>query len=173
MKKIIKIFVYICFAFLLIYNITVMIQKICNPNQIPNFFGYKNFVILSGSMEETLKVGDIIFIKDKSEIKKGDIISYREKEAVITHRVIDIIQQKGEFFYKTKGDANETIDKELVSVDEIEGIYCFKIAKIGIIIMFLQSKIGIITFCIVIFFVLYIFTNKTSESKEKKGKHSM
>lgn len=172
MKKIIKIFVYLSFAFLLIYNITVMIQKVCNPNEIPNFLGYKNFVILSGSMEDTLNIGDIIFIKDKSEIKNGDIISYREKQAVITHRVIDIIEQNGEIFYKTKGDANETIDKELVSIDEIEGIYCFKIAKMGTIIMFLQSKTGIMTF-LVILLVLYIFTNKTSKSKEKKGKHSM
>lgn len=172
MKKVIKILIYISFAFLLIYNATVMIQKICNPNQIPNFLGYKNFVILSGSMEDTLNIGDIIFIKDKSEIKNGDIISYREKQAVITHRVIDIIEQNGETFYKTKGDANETIDKELVSIDEIEGIYCFKIPKIGTIIMFFQSKTGIITFLIILL-VLYIFTNKTSKSKEKKGKHSM
>ena len=172
MKKIIKIFVYICFTFLLIYNITVMIQKICNPDQIPNFFGYKNFVILSGSMADTLNIGDVIFIKEKSEIKKGDIISYREKQAVITHRVIDIIEQNGQIFYKTKGDANETIDKELVSVDEIEGIYCFKISKIGTIIMFLQSKTGIITFLIILF-VLYVFSNKTNQRKEKKGKHSI
>lgn len=170
MKKIIKFLVYISFVFLLIYNITVMIQKVCNPSQIPNFLGYKNFVILSGSMEDALNIGDVIFIKEKSEIKNGDIISYREKQAVITHRVIDIIEQNGQIFYKTKGDANETIDKELVSIDEIEGIYCFKIPKIGTIIMFFQSKTGIITF-LVILFVLYIFTNKASKKQNKKGKH--
>ena len=172
MKKIIKIFLYICFVFLLIYNITVMIQKICNPNQIPNFLGYKNFIILSGSMEDTLNVGDIIFTKEKSEIKNGDIISYREEQAVITHRVIDIIEQNRKTFYKTKGDANKSIDKELVSPDEIEGIYCFKIPKIGIVIVLLQSKIGIITFLIILF-ILYIFINKTNQKKEKNGKHLM
>lgn len=170
MKKIIKFVVYICFVFLLIYNMTIVTQKIFNSDQIPSFFGYKNFVILSGSMENALKTGDVVFVKEKDEIKSGDIISYREKQAIITHRVMDVIKQDGKIYYKTKGDANDTIDKELVTIDEIEGVYCFKISKIGTIIVFLQSKTGMIVFLIILFLV-YRHINKNSKRKTNRARH--
>ena len=174
MKFIIKIFLFICFAFLLIYNITLIVQKAKNPSETPDFLGYKNFIILSGSMENALNVGDAIFVKENSEIQKGDIISYRENQAVVTHRVVDIIEQNGETFYQTKGDANKAVDTNNVSIDKIEGKYCFKIPKVGTIIMFFQSKTGVVTFLIVLL-LIYFLTDISSNKNifGKKGKHSL
>jgi len=155
-KKTVKILTFICVAFLLIYNITLVVKKISNPSKIPDFLGYKNFVILSGSMEGALNIGDIIFVKETKKIKKGDIISYRENQAVVTHRVVNIISKDGKNYYQTKGDANPTIDTGFVSIDEIEGYYCFKIPKIGKIVMFFQTKTGIIIF-FVLFLLIYLF----------------
>ena len=80
----------------------------------------------------------------------------------------------GEVRYTTKGDANQTIDTNYVSIDKIEGKYCFKIPKVGTIIMFFQSKTGVVTFLIVlllIYFLTDILSNKNIFGK--KGKHSL
>lgn len=171
MKKSVKILVYICVVFLVIYNVTLIIQKIVEPSKIPNFLGYKNFVILSGSMKKTLNIGDIIFVRKKAEITENDIISFREKGTIITHRVIEKIDQNGKIFYRTKGDANTMPDVALVPEENVEGVYSFKFAKLGKIIMFLQTRRGIITLCIILL-IAYILVNKTTKNNQEKGKHS-
>lgn len=158
MKIIFKILLYIILILLVIYNSVLVIQKIKSPQDTPNFFGYKNFIISSGSMENSLSVGDVIFVKEDYEINKNDIISFREKSAVVTHRVIDIFEENGEKLYKTQGDANNIPDTRLISKDEIEGKYSFKIAKIGLIIMFFQSKFGIIVL-LLIFLLIFVLIN--------------
>lgn len=172
MRKILKILIYICILFLIIYNVVVGIKRIKNPNEIPDFFGYRNFIIYSGSMEKTLNIGDIILVKKEKEIQENDIISFKENDAIITHRVTKIIEQDGQKAYKTKGDSNTADDRELVLEEQIQGVYCFKIPQIGIIIMFLQSKSGIILILILLL-VVYIFTNKTTQQHKNKGKHSV
>lgn len=172
MKKILSIFVYVLIAAMLLYNIAIIVQKISNPNQIPSFLGYKNFIILSESMADTLNTGDLIFVKESEEIKNNEIISFKEGSSIVTHRVIEIIEQDGQVFYKTKGDANKTIDERLITKNEIEGVYCFKIAKVGTIILFFQSEVGIFTFLVLIA-IIFFYINKTDiKSSTNTGKHS-
>lgn len=165
MKKVLKFLVYICIIFLVIYNLVIFIKRIKDKNEIPSFLGYKNFIILSGSMEPTLNIGDVIFIKEKEEIEENDIVSFNEKRNVITHRVVKKVEQDGRELYKTKGDANEVEDQNLITKEEIEGVYCFKIPKIGIVITFLQSKVGIVMFLSVLL-IVYICINRSNFKKE-------
>ncbi len=115
-------------------------------------------------MENTLSVGDIIFIKEEYDVKEKDIISFKESGGVVTHRVIEIFVENEKIFYKTKGDANSTPDTRLISIDDLEGVYLFKIPKIGLIIMLFQTKIGIITL-LLIFLVIFIRINKIKRKK--------
>lgn len=171
MKKTLKILVYICIIFLIVYNLVIFIKRIKNKNEIPSFLGYKNFIILSGSMEPTLNIGDVIFIKETEKIEENDIVSFNENGNVITHRVVEIIEQdeldiqNGKELYKTKGDANESEDQNLVAKEDIEGVYCFKIPKIGVIITFLQSKVGIVVFLGVLL-ILYICMSRANSKKD-------
>ena len=66
MKKLIKILKYILInilVFLAIICISVFIQTKVNPNKIPSIFGYKPFIVLSGSMETEIYVGDLVIVK--------------------------------------------------------------------------------------------------------------
>ena len=68
-------------------------------------------VVISGSMQPTLNVGDIIVVKgfDPNEIKVGDIIVYHKPiryEELNVHRVIEVYRNDGKIFFTTKGDAN-------------------------------------------------------------------
>ena len=141
-KKIISIFIYIIII-LIVINITLIVKSFIKPNKIPDFIGYKNFVIVSESMEPTIMVGDAIFVKKvpEKEIKINDIISFHDGECINTHRIVGVSEENGIKMYRTKGDNNRGEDKEKVSYSQIEGKYLFKINNFGNLIKVLQSKV--------------------------------
>lgn len=160
-----QILTFIIVAMLLIYSCTLIIKKIISPDQIPSFLGYKNFIISSGSMEPTLKIGDIIIVKENEQLSVNDIISFNNSgNAIVTHRIIEIIEKDNNIYYKTKGDANNSSDEELLEKENIEGKYVFKIPKVGKAIMFLQTKAGLAVVLLVLA-VIYLIINK------KKSNH--
>ena len=67
---------------MLIVNIFIIIQARTNPEEVPNIFGYKPFIVLSGSMESEINVGDLAIVKniDINSLKIGDIIAFKDEE---------------------------------------------------------------------------------------------
>ena len=169
MKIIFKIFLYIILIFLIIYNGILTLQKILSPQDTPDFWGYKSFIISSGSMENTLSVGDIIFVKEEYNVKQNDVISYREEGHVVTHRAIEIFNENGKIYFKTQGDANNAPDNKLVSIENLEGIYKFKIPKIGLAIMFFQTKLGMFIL-LLIFLAMFVLINIVKSSSKNTDK---
>ena len=145
-KKIISIYIYIIIIPIIVINITLIVKSFIKPNKIPDFIGYKNFVIVSESMEPTIMVGDAIFVKKvpEKEIKINDIISFHDGECINTHRIVGVSEENGIKMYRTKGDNNRGEDKEKVSYDQIEGKYLFKINNFGNLIKVLQSKVTLV-----------------------------
>ncbi len=92
--RIVSAILYIILIPIIIFNLTLIIKSFINPNQTPDFFGYKSFVIMSGSMEPTIKKGDAILVKEvpENEIRLNDIISFtittNQNKTNVTHRVI-------------------------------------------------------------------------------------
>ena len=142
MKKIVKIVFGIIFGFITFYSVFILIGRLIVKEETPSFFGYKNFIVLTGSMNPFLQEGDIIFVKKTNDIKEGDIVAFRFEDAIITHRVVEIVSEDGNKMYQTKGDANNDRDPELIEEDKIEGEYQFKIPKMGNVILFLRSPFG-------------------------------
>ncbi len=151
------------FIFILtVYFLLIMYGKFSQNN---NKFQINSFVVISGSMEPTLKINDLIFnIKVKEEnIKKGDIISFKEGNNVVTHRINNIVEENGKKYYETKGDNNPNVDEKMTEYDNIVGRYIFKIPKIGYSIRNMQTQIGI--FAII---VLLLFAEVHARKKENK-----
>lgn len=165
-KNIFKAIIYPIIILVLICNIILLVQKIITPDKIATIFGYKAFVISSGSMEPTLNIGDIVIIKEtkQEQISKGNIITFRKDGYNITHRINDIIEKDGEKYYQTKGDKNTTNDADLVKYEEIEGVYVFKIDKIGSIITYAQNT----TTIIIIICVIYLIYRISAEKDDRK-----
>ena len=165
-KNIFKAIIYPIIILVLICNIILLVQKIITPDKIATIFGYKAFVISSGSMEPTLNIGDIVIIKEtkQEQISKGNIITFRKDGYNITHRINDIIEKDGEKYYQTKGDKNTTTDADLVKYEEIEGVYVFKIDKIGSIITYAQNT----TTIIIIVCVIYLIYRISAEKDDRK-----
>lgn len=86
---------------------------------IPVFWGYKPLVVISGSMEPILKVGGLLYYhsEEYSNINKNDILVYKTKKHIVSHRVIS--KDKNSFI--TKGDANKSNDFNPVQLSKILG----------------------------------------------------
>lgn len=177
-KKVITTLGLILFIIIMTLGITIVYKSYSEPNKIPSVFGWKPFIVLSGSMEDTIMPGDLILTKeiDALELKEGDIISFRtNKSTVITHRITKIVEDEGERKYYTKGDNNDTADSNIVCNNQIEGIYRYRIPKLGNIAIYLQKPIGIII-CIAVPLIIILIAqladlkSKQIEVKEKEKK---
>lgn len=165
MKKYLKYTLCIFLILILIYNVTIIMKSIINPSKTPSFFGIKTYIIVSGSMEPNLNIGDIIIVRDTDDIEVGDIISFRENMEIITHRVNDIQILDGEKKYQTKGDNNNNVDTEFIILKNIEGKVINKIPKLGKVLLILQRK-EVIIIAIVGY---YIWMFRRSKGVKKDG----
>lgn len=86
---------------------------------IPSLWGYKPLVVISGSMEPTLKVGGLLYYHSQklNEFDRGDILVYQTKYHIISHRIVDDTE-KG---FLTKGDANTSADSSLIKYSQVLG----------------------------------------------------
>lgn len=89
--------------------------------------------IATGSMEKELNVGDVVIIKkcNSNDVNVGDIIQYQMEGYTVIHRIIEKKQKNGEFSFITKGDNNNTPDKDEVKENQLIGKVVFKIKYIG------------------------------------------
>ena len=106
--------------------------------------GYKVFNVISGSMEPTYSVGDLIYVKDVNpyDIKVGTPITFvlNENLVVATHRVVEVDTENQHFY--TKGDANDTADASPVHFNNVLGVPQFRIPLLGYVSDFVQNPPG-------------------------------
>lgn len=174
LKKVISIVVLIVLLPVLFVNGVILINSFVHPDEIPSFFGWKPFIVLSGSMETEIYSGDIAVVKEADIFKKGDIIAFKsDDDLVITHRIIDIVKESGQTKYITKGDNNNAEDNGYVLPAQIEGIYQFKISRLGNLAMFIQTPIGMISCLsipvIILILLQFIDSRKDRQYMKKKG----
>lgn len=166
---IIKIVFFIITIPILVMSAIIMIKAKMYPNKVPDIFGYKPMIVLSGSMETSIYTGDLVFVKnvDTSTLKEQDVIAFRnESDTVTTHRIVDIVEQDGQQYFQTKGDNNDANDADLVSMDDVEGIYVFKIPKLGSALMVIKEPKSLAVILLVILVLGLIWLN-VADKKEK------
>lgn len=116
--KILKIISNILFAFLGIVLVLCIYSfinlKILSSGYV-NFFSYTFFEVGSNSMAPTITTDDILIVKLTDDVKENDIITFKDGDNFITHRLISIENST----YKTKGDANNTVDKNIAKKEVI------------------------------------------------------
>ncbi len=134
---------------------------------IPSIFGYKPLVVLSESMEPSLKKGSVIYYKEtaKEDIKIGDIITYKGNNGeYISHRVTNIEND----LYTTKGDANKISDASKVKWENILGkVMKFCIIYIGYYIKFITDNWYVIAIAIFILILEFILSNFSNNGKKE------
>lgn len=144
-------------------------QKIFSPEKIPDIFGYKLFIIMDKNMEESLKKGDLVVVKNVNidNLKKEDIVAFRNENNTITiHKIKKIKEFKNHsksFIMNAK--INELLEN--VTEEKIEGILTKRIPKIGALLLFIQEPIvtliGVIII-LIIGLIAYIIASKLDEN---------
>ena len=104
-------------------------------------FPIKPVGIATASMHPELKVGDLAIIKKctANDLKVQDIIEYQMEGYTVIHRITNIYQSDGEFFFITKGDNNDSEDKLPVSEEQLIGKVIFKIPYLALPTIWLHS----------------------------------
>lgn len=165
-KKITRIVSCMILIPILVYNISLIMQSIINPNKTPSFFGIKTYVIISGSMKPDYNIGDVVVAKNTNanSLKEGDVISFRQGQIIVTHRIIKV-ENSNKLVFKTKGDNNNAEDSGEVTANLIEGKVLFKVPWIGNIALFFRGKIAII----VLLITYYIIATRANNKDKRKS----
>ena len=169
MKKVISVICIIILLPVLFVNAVILINSWTNPDKIPSFFGWKPFIVLSGSMESEIYSGDIVVVKevDTNTLKENDVIAFKNDDIVITHRIVETVNDNGQVKYITKGDNNNTQDRDYVLPENVEGLYQFKVSNLGNLAMFIQTPTGMLV-CLSIPLILLILVQIVENSRNKK-----
>ncbi|MBQ4030927.1 MAG: signal peptidase I [Bacilli bacterium] len=133
--------------------------------------GITPYVVLSGSMEPTIKTGSLCFINKHTKyekIKEKDIIAFKMSNGtLVTHRIISIADDG----FVTKGDNNDNQDG-FSKKDKYVGKNIFWIPKVGYVVKAFQTTKGklILGTCIVLLIAagFLIGDDKKKVSKDKE-----
>lgn len=146
----------------IIFNLFFIIQGFISPDKVPSMSGKTPLIVLTDSMFPTIEGGDLIICEEvkANEVQVGDVISFFDpastSNAVVTHRVTKISEDKDGLKFNTKGDANSKEDSTKVPADKLVGKYTnTKISGLGNFCMWLKSVPGIIV-CVGIPLVLLV-----------------
>lgn len=160
-KKVITIildFAIVCVSILLFFNIFLDIQTTFLKKTYKSFFGFSVFEIKTGSMTNTINVGDCILVKNTKNIKLNDIVTYEENGNFITHRVV----QQYANTYVTKGDHNNTSDEPIYD-NQIVGKVIKIFPNTGIIKNTLFNNGVLIPLIVILFVICLIVDDKEDE----------
>ena len=177
LKRILKIVGKVIYGFLyvivLITLLVILVQRISNNNI--SIAGIRFFSVASSSMFPEYEVGDIIIAKEvePQEIKVGENVVYNGKKGefkdkIITHEVVKIEEENGEYIFTTKGIANDESDPT-ISEDQLLGKIVYK----SVVLSFLNKIVNnIYTFYFLIFvpITIIIAKNIIQISIENKSK---
>ncbi|WP_161974967.1 signal peptidase I [Bacillus timonensis] len=148
--------VFIIISLIIIFPLLLLKNQ---QGQPPSIFGYKIMNVLSGSMEPLLEPGDIIFVKeiDINQVKVNDVVTYQKgQQTFVTHRVVDIFENRDDVSFQTKGDANNVSDQDLVTPNQIVGTLKMHIPNVGSIANVIKSTGGL-SLIIGITFIIFLF----------------
>lgn len=139
--------------------------------------GYTPYTILSGSMEPTYHVGSLIYVKkvDTSTLEAGDPITFAlSEDTIATHRIVEVVPDEEDasvIRFRTKGDANKTVDGALVHYKNVLGKPVFTIPYLGYVADYIQHPPGMYTAIAAgVILLLLVFVPDMFDDEKKKKK---
>lgn len=112
-------------------------------NTLPTVFGYSFSIVVSGSMEPEIKVGEMLLIKnaDIYSVEPEDVVVFKSKSGasagrIVAHKVIEKGYDENGVFLVTKGVNNALSDEEKVREADVIGKRAGQSVFLGKIITF-------------------------------------
>lgn len=120
-------------------SLLVLMTKIVWPGKI------RLFTVQSGSMSPVISPGDLILIREESNYRVGDIITFTDPflaKKTTTHRIVEINHLNNKQLYITKGDANSVNDPHLIESSLVLGRVFKKVDRLGFVLDFVSGWKG-------------------------------
>ncbi|MBR4020580.1 MAG: signal peptidase I [Firmicutes bacterium] len=150
-RDVIRMILLIVCGLILGINVYMANAKSLVGNQMPMPFGYGAAVVLSGSMEPAMSVGDLILVQEAASFAEGDVVVYQDINSLVVHRVIKVNDKS----VVTKGDANNVADGK-IALEQVKGKVFFTIPMIGHLVNFMKSGVGTVLTLIAAFLLIEI-----------------
>ncbi len=152
---------------ILLFAIAVMIFTVISVNTVgkedASLFGYKPYIVLSDSMQDTFAVGDMTVSKavDVSTLEPGDIITFTSIDPAnygetVTHKIREITTYEGEQAFVTYGTTTGVDDAYPVPFANVTGEYQFRLPGMGYFFEFLRTPAGYVTLILIPFLLLIL-----------------
>lgn len=125
-------------------------------------------VVLTGSMEPTIGVNDLIVIEKTDDYKVDDIVVFQDGNLIVVHRIISI---NGEEII-TAGDNNDGSLDDPIRESDIYGEVVKVIPFLGLILKVIKSPIGI-TLIIGMAICLLVLSYKHEKEESDKSLDSI
>ena len=158
--KIVANIIYIIIFIIVLFILMIAILQRTTNNEI-TLFGYRIFVVATGSMTPKYEVGDVLVSKevDPATIQVGDDIVYEGKEGnfkdkIVTHQVIMIEKENDNYRIQTKGIANTKEDPEITQNEVIGKV----IYKMGVLSLLQRAMSNNYVFYFVVFVPIVLIT---------------
>ena len=140
----------------------ILIVKSYTSEDVPSVAGTLPLIVLTDSMYPMIESGDLIICRtvEAEEIRLGDVISFFDPAgngtSIVTHRVVEVINDDKGISWKTKGDNNNTEDRLLVPAEKLVAVYeGTRIAGMGNVALFMQTPTGLVV-CVVLPLIVLI-----------------
>lgn len=146
LKKLGNILFYVVLISLL--SISFIMVKSVKEGKQPTIMGHKFFTVMTGSMQPSIMVGDLVIAKElpPEQINVGDVITFKSQNSgnITTHRVKEVIKDGAGIKYITQGDANNVQDQNPVESKAVIGKVVKCIPKVGTIMSWMKSHLSLI-----------------------------
>ena len=120
---------------------------------LPAIYSSSIAAVLSGSMLPEMQIGSLAVMRpvNAADITVGDIIAFNppwdESHVMVSHRVIEVVEGETRSF-RTKGDANEDPDLDLVPETHVLGRIEYCIPNLGYFLSYVskhsRSELGFV-----------------------------
>ncbi len=185
LRKILNITVDVLVVLVLIVSILVVMLSLTSKSSgVSHLFGIAPLSVQTDSMnsDDAFYEGDLIFSRvtnDPSyEYKEGDVVTFPikigDKNALNTHRIVDVIEDDGITYYQTQGDNESQPDEEYQTSSTILAIWTGKkVSGMGDFLDFFRSQKGFFL-CVLLPMILFfayeavrVVMNIVAYNKEK------
>ena len=145
---------------LTLYTISV---KRVTGKQLVMPFNKTIAVVLTGSMEPTITIDDLIVIEKTNDYKLNDIVVFQDGNLIVVHRIVSI---DGEEII-TAGDNNDGSTDDPIRESDIYGEVVDIIPILGLILKIVKSPIGVTIIIGTAIFLLVLSYRREKEESNK------
>lgn len=157
-----KVITWLIVAFALLVVLFTVLATLTVGKQQKAIFGYRAYIVLSDSMQDTFSAGDIVVSKikkDVTDLEAGTIITFISADSdsygeTVTHKIREKTEINGHAAYITYGTTTGADDETPVFAENILGVYAFRLPKMGYFFRFVKTPWGYVTVILVPFLLL-------------------